>query len=81
MPLDGKWSNESTQPGPIVFDFVSSKDRPHMYYFMMLDCAGNLITRYGKKPPQISTKWTIMRKESNDYTDEYWTHFSFEDAG
>jgi hypothetical protein len=52
-----------------------------MYYFMMLDCSLNLQARFGKKPPQISTKWTIMSKESIDYNEEQWQHFSYEDLG
>jgi hypothetical protein len=83
VPVDGSWSkNASGKDSPdemIDFNLVVSRDRPHIYFFMILDCDRNTATYYGRNVPRVLSKWQVMTRESKDYNDTEWSHFSYED--
>jgi hypothetical protein len=83
VPVDGTWSQNASGKdstgGMIDFNLIVSRDRPHMYYFMVLDCGRSAASYYGRNVPKIVSKWELMTRESRDYNDIVWSHFSYED--
>jgi len=57
-----------------------SRDRPHMYYFKILDCNQQMRKQFGDDMPRVETKWHIRSKESWNYDDDKWTEFGYEDS-
>ena len=93
LPLDGKIHSFQGELGlddedsllarPLsLFDRIVSKDRPHIYYFKLLDCdaENGMTAKLGEDIPRILSKWEIKAIENLDYNDPEFNHFSHEDV-
>lgn len=69
--MDGRYSNEldlkEGNPAPVFFKPVVSHDRPHIYFFKILDCNKEVAEKFGHESPRIRSKWEITSKDSWDY--------------
>lgn len=54
-----------------------SKSRPHVYYFVLMDCFGQFSDNFVNRDliPRLITTWSITHGEFED------NHFSLEDEG
>jgi hypothetical protein len=82
LSMDGTWTHRlEDDENPIKFKPIVSHDRPHIYFFKILDCNKELDEKYGNtNPPRIRSKWVIKSKDSWDYESNTETHFTYEDT-
>ena len=84
ISLDGKFNTEHPDmevTEEMKFKPIVSNDRPHIYFFKMLDCSKSIAEKFGNQAPRIRSKWIIKSKDSYDYAaeDDNWSHFTYED--
>ena len=73
VDVNGSWSSD--QSGGVKEATIFSHGRPHMYYFAILDCNGNMERTYKDNPkgmPRTFVSLTLLNEGS---------HFSYEDIG
>jgi|TARA_B110000285_G_C14783217_1_gene449555 hypothetical protein len=80
LSLNGSWSHDIGDK-PFEFKPIISHDRPHIYFFKILDCNKEVSEKFGdQNPPRIRSKWVIKSKDSWDYETDNSSHFTYEDS-
>ena len=72
--MDGTWSDEFDHPNVKDHAIINSGNRPHIFYFVLLDCDNSFETTYRKGSlPRVLTEVVMLNEDNN--------HFSYEDIG
>ena len=72
--MDGKWSDEFDHPNVKSEAILNSENRPHIFYYAILDCDKNFEKTYAKGSlPRVMTEVVSLNPDGN--------HFSYEDMG
>ena len=76
VPVDGTWSSDFNHPNVKDHAILKSGNRPHIFFFAILDCNKDFEKTYQKGSlPRVLTEIVSLNQTPGD------NHFSYEDMG
>ena len=76
IPVDGTWSDEFKHPNVKSSAIQTSGNRPHIFYYALIDCDKSFEKTYKKGAlPRVLTEVIMLNQTPDD------NHFSYEDMG